>query len=612
MIDINNLTLQIGQRVLLDSASVHMADGHKVGIVGENGCGKSTLFRTLLNAVGHSDESVILPQNAKVAYVEQTITDISMTVMDYVLSKDTELMYLRNALYTADATELSDIHERLKLLDSDSAESRIAQILTGLGFTNDDLTRPVSDFSGGWRMRLSLAGALFQYSDILLLDEPTNHLDLEATIWLESHLKKYKGTLLLISHDKMLLNRLCDYILHFDALKLVLYHGNYDTFEHTRSITRQQQQAAALKIAEKRAHMQAYIDRFRYKASKAKQAQSRIKMLEKMQDVPVIAADRTDSFVFPKPERLAPPLITLDDVSTGYGDNIVLRKLSLSIGVNERIALLGKNGNGKSTFAKLLDTKLPALTGKINRLSGLKIGYFAQHQEEELPLDETPVDYFQSFMRDQTPTGVRSYLAQFGIDGDKALTKIRFLSGGEKARLIFAQIAREKPALLILDEPTNHLDMKGRDALLDALNTFEGSVILITHDFNLIELFADELWLIDNNRCNPFTGDLDDYRQFLLNKVESAKPKPKQTINPVVAAGPIKLSAAQIRQIKAKIGQVEREINALTTQKDKLHGQFETPLTGDEIQSIQKELKEIDSQLELLEMQWLELSEQIM
>ncbi len=612
MIDINNLTIQIGQRVLLDAASAHIADGQKVGIVGENGCGKSTLFRALLNPADMADGTVSLPQNAKMAYVEQTIADVSMTILDYVLSKDTQLMRLRNALKTADATELSDIHEQLKALDSDSAESRIAQILNGLGFTNDDLPRPVSDFSGGWRMRLSLAGALFQYSDILLLDEPTNHLDLEASIWLEAHLKKYKGTLLLISHDRMLLNRLSDYILHFDAQKLVLYHGNYDTFEQTRRITRQQQQAAATKIAEKRAHMQAYIDRFRYKASKAKQAQSRIKMLEKMQDVSVIAADRTDSFTFPKPERLLPPLITLDDVSTGYGEHVVLRRLNMSIGVNERIALLGKNGNGKSTLAKLLDNKLPAMTGKINRLSGLKIGYFAQHQEEELPLENTPVDYFQTFMRDKKPSEVRSYLAQFGIDGDKALTKIGSMSGGEKARLIFARIALDKPALLILDEPTNHLDMKGRDALLEALNAFEGSVILITHDFNLIELFADELWLIDKNRCQPFAGDLDDYRLFLLDKVEKSKPKPAPTPKPTADVFAIKLTAAQVRQIKAKIGQVEREISVLTHQKEKLHQKFETPLTGDEIQKIQKELNEIDNQLETLEIRWLELSEQIM
>lgn len=611
MIDINDLTLHIGTRILLENTSVHIADGQKVGIVGTNGCGKSTLFRAILGETDKMEGTITLPQNARIAFVEQTITDLNMPIIDYVLSKDTELMRLRTQAQTADAAQLADIHEQLKALDSESAESRIAQILNGLGFSNDDLSRPVSDFSGGWRMRLSLAGALFQYSDILLLDEPTNHLDLEAAVWLEAHLKKYKGTLLLISHDRMLLNRLSDYILHFDARQLVLYRGNYDTFEQTRRITRQQQQATAQKIAEKRAHLQAYVDRFRYKASKAKQAQSRLKMIEKLKDVAVLSADTTDSFTFPKPDKCAPPLITLDDVSTGYGEHVVLRKLSLSIGVNERIALLGKNGNGKSTFAKLLDEKLPAFSGKITRLSGLKIGYFAQHQEEELPLNETPLSYFQTLMKNETPTTVRSYLARFGIDQEKALTAIRNLSGGEKARLIFAQIAREKPALLILDEPTNHLDMKGRDALLEALNAFEGSVLLITHDFHLIELFADELWLIDHNRCQPYAGDLEDYRAFLLAEAEpkvKQKPLEKATNTSVEDT---RLSAAQLRQIKAKINQIEREMARLTQQKEVLQHKFETPLTGSEIRQIQNELTQIQTQLDSCETDWLELTEQI-
>ncbi len=612
MIDINNLTLHIGTHILLSNTSVYIAKGHKVGIVGENGCGKSTLFRAILNRTELSDGEIQLPQNVKIAFVEQTITDTSLSIMDYVLSKDTELMRLRQAAHTANPLELSEIHEQLKALDSDSAESRIAQILAGLGFSNNDLTRPISDFSGGWRMRLSLAGALFQYSDILLLDEPTNHLDLEASIWLESHLKKYRGTLLLISHDRMLLNRLCDHIVHFDADQLVLYHGNYDTFEQTRRLTRQQQMATAAKMAEKRAHLQSYIDRFRYKASKAKQAQSRIKMLEKMKDILVISAESTDHFSFPKPEKLAPPLITLDDVSTGYGEHVVLRKLSFSIGLNERIALLGKNGNGKSTLAKLLDGKLPILTGKINRLSGLKIGYFAQHQEEELPLDETPLSYFQLLMKNATPTAIRSYLAGFGIDQEKALTEIRHLSGGEKARLIFAQIALDKPALLILDEPTNHLDMKGREALLDALNAFEGSVLLITHDFHLIELFADELWLIDKERCLPYNGDLENYRTFLLTKNEPLKTKSTSSSQAVQTTGkPKSLSASQIRQIKAKIGQVERQMTSLTTQQKTLQKKFEIPLSGTEIIQIQNELQQIEQQIADCESQWYELTEQL-
>lgn len=603
MITIDNLTLQIGSRVLIDKSSTVISDGQKVGIVGKNGCGKSTLFKALQNK--ETDE-IHIPSYMKIAFVEQTIIDTSLSIMAYVLSKDTELTRYRQALQTASPVDLPEIMEHLKMLNSDGAESRIAQILNGLGFQNDDLTRPVSDFSGGWRMRLSLAGALFQQSDILLLDEPTNHLDLEATIWLEDHLSKYKGTLLLISHDKMLLNRLCTYILHFDNQKLVMYRGNYDTFEQTRTEKRRLQLATQEKLLEKKAHLQSYIDRFRYKASKAKQAQSRIKMLAKMQDVSILSEEAKDVFYFPKPEKLSPPLITLDNVSTGYDTHIVLRKLSFNIGLNERIALLGKNGNGKSTLAKLLTGQLPVMEGTINRLSGLKIGYFGQHQEDDLPLDETPLNYFQTFLSDKTPTQVRSYLAGFGIDQDKALTPIAHLSGGEKARLIFARIAHEKPALLILDEPTNHLDMVGREALLDALNAFEGSVLLITHDFHLIELFADELWLIDNSKCTPYQGDLSDYRAFLLKKQEPIKSKP------VISQQTNKLTPAQTRQIKAKIGQIERQINQLTLERELYQKQFETPLSKEQLININNQLKQIEIQLETYETQWFELTEQVM
>lgn len=602
MITIDNLTLQIGSRVLIDKSSTVISDGQKVGIVGKNGCGKSTLFKALQNK--ETDE-IHIPSYMKIAFVEQTIIDTSLSIMAYVLSKDTELTRYRQALQTASPVDLPEIMEHLKMLNSDGAESRIAQILNGLGFQNDDLTRPVSDFSGGWRMRLSLAGALFQQSDILLLDEPTNHLDLEATIWLEDHLSKYKGTLLLISHDKMLLNRLCTYILHFDNQKLVMYRGNYDTFEQTRTEKRRLQLATQEKLLEKKAHLQSYIDRFRYKASKAKQAQSRIKMLAKMQDVSILSEEAKDVFYFPKPEKLSPPLITLDNVSTGYDTHIVLRKLSFNIGLNERIALLGKNGNGKSTLAKLLIGQLPVMEGTINRLSGLKIGYFGQHQEDDLPLDETPLNYFQTFLSDKTPTQVRSYLAGFGIDQDKALTPIAHLSGGEKARLIFARIAHEKPALLILDEPTNHLDMVGREALLDALNAFEGSVLLITHDFHLIELFADELWLIDNSKCTPYQGDLSDYRAFLLKKQEPIKSKP------VISQQTNKLTPAQTRQIKAKIGQIERQINQLTLERELYQKQFETPLSKEQLININNQLKQIEIQLETYETQWFELTEQV-
>lgn len=611
MIDIQNLTVQIGQRVLLDNTSFYIGDNHKVGLIGHNGCGKTTFFKVLLGQTEYFDGDINLPQNACIASVEQTIEDTSMSVLDYVISKDIRLCSLRNRLLTASDIEKPEILEELKILDSDGAEGRIAQILTGLGFKNDDLSRPVSDFSGGWRMRLSLAGALFQYSDILLLDEPTNHLDLEASIWLENHLSAYKGTLILISHDRMILNRLCDHIASIENQKITLYKGNFDTYEQNRQLQRQQQVAQAEKIMAKRAHMQAFIDRFRYKASKAKQAQSRIKMLEKMAEIPIVNTDETDCFSFPKPEKLSPPLISLDNVSTGYGDKTVLRKLSLSIGINERIVLLGRNGNGKSTLAKLLCGKLPLFEGNIHRLSGLKIGYFAQHQEDDLPLDLTPLDMFTPLLPNQKPAQIRSYLAQYGINGDKALTLIKRLSGGEKARLIFAQIALEKPALLILDEPTNHLDMKGRDALLSALNDFEGSVVLITHDFHLIELLADDLWLIDKERCLPFSGDLNDYRSFLLNK-EMPKDQPKNIKTEEQKPQAIqRQSQAEIRKIKAQLGQIEKELERLSAEKENLQKQFEKPLTGSEIVAVQNKLTKIEQDIEIIELKWLDLSEKI-
>ena len=525
MIDIQDITIRIGSKVLLDKASAHISDNQKVGIVGANGCGKSTLFRAMLGGLETETGSISLLERAKIASVAQEITDTTVPVLDYVLSQDKERASLLSRLDNSSAAEQAEIHERLMAIGSASAPARASAILYGLGFSNADLSRPISEFSGGWRMRLSLAAALFQPSDILLLDEPTNHLDLETSIWLENHLRRYAKTLLLISHDRSILNSVCDHIIHFDHQKLVTYSGNYDTFCRTRAAQKELLEKQYKKQEQKRRHMEAFVERFRYKATKAKQAQSRLKLLAKLPSITLMEDNAATRFNFPEPQELPPPLLTVEDVSVGYGDNIVLKKLNFSIVNNDRIALLGANGNGKSTLAKLLSGRLPPLSGSLRASSKLNIGYFAQHQAEELPMEQTPLEYMSSLMPTASETAVRSHLAGFGLEQEKALTPIANLSGGEKARLLFAAMSRTSPQLLILDEPTNHLDMDARDALVEALNAYQGSIILITHDFNLIELVADDLWLVAKGRCLPFAGDLSDYKAYLLSSSDAQSAK---------------------------------------------------------------------------------------
>jgi len=602
MIQIDDISLMVAGKDLLTHTSCSISDGQKIGIVGDNGCGKSTLFRALLGQLDTTTGTLDLPKNAIIAWVEQEITDTSVPILQFVLAKDTRLNYWRERLKTARAEDLAEIHEALTTLQSDSAESRVAAILDGLGFTQADLTRPIHDFSGGWRMRLTLAGALFQNSDILLLDEPTNHLDLEAALWLEDYLKKYTGTLLLISHDQNILNSVCTGILHFERQKLALYMGNYHTFQKTYAVKNENLKRQAEKDQEKRAHLQAYIDRFRYKASKAKQAQSRIKMLAKMGEEIQILPDRHDVFTFPNPEPLAPPYLRLDDVSVGYTDTPVLSRLNLSLDANERIALLGRNGNGKSTLAKLLDGALPPMGGTIFRSSKLRIGFFNQHQNETLPPDETPLSYMTPLLPDKREAQVRAYLAQFGLENDKAVTEIRVLSGGEKARLVLAKICLNKPHLLILDEPTNHLDMKGRAALIDALNAYTGSVILITHDFHILECVCDTLWLVDQGTCRRFDGDLNDYRTFLLHPKTPAQPTSKPKLPPKsVLPAPKKMSKSTL---SARIRAVEKALDTLCRSRTDLQAQLASGAANLDYESLSKQLKNLEQDIAAQEALW--------
>lgn len=608
MIDINNITVRIGSKVLLEQASAHISDGWKVGLVGHNGCGKSTLFRVLLGEMETELGEVFFPSGYRVATVAQELNEIDIPIIDFVLAQDKERSLLLAQLETAADEELGEIHERLNLLGAASAEGRAAAILNGLGFSNEDLHRPIKEFSGGWRMRLALAAALFQPSDILLLDEPTNHLDLEASIWLENHLRRYNGTLLLISHDRYILNDLCNHIIHFENNSLNTYSGNYDTFQRTRTLQREVQAKQIEKQEQQRKHLQSFVDRFRYKATKAKQAQSRMKMLEKMETLAPLSNEYSSSFDFPEPQELAPPLISLENVSVGYDENVVLKNLSLRIVDNDRIALLGANGNGKSTLAKLLSNRLLPLDGNVVRSKKLEVGYFAQHQSEELPLDMTACAYMSSLMPDVLEPKVRAHLARFGLNQEKATTQIAKLSGGEKARLLFAVMSRNAPALLILDEPTNHLDIEGRDALVEALNAYKGSVILITHDLHLIELIADDLWLVKNHNCKPYNGDLDDYKKSLLEGKNTAKKPTEQAKKET----PKKANNYQeIKELNSKINRLEKVLNKLNENKILLENKFSEPLPTEELITLQKDFSYLQNQINETEAEWLELSEKL-
>lgn len=606
MIDINDITVRIGSKVLLSGASAHISDGQKVGLIGANGCGKSTLFRVLRGELETETGTVVFPSRHKVVFVEQEMKDVSVPILEFVLNKDEERSRLLQSLENASEEELAEIHERLRIIGASSAEARAAEILVGLGFSPEDFSRPIKEFSGGWRMRLSLAAALFQPSDVLLLDEPTNHLDLEAGIWLENHLQKYRGTLLLISHDRNILNSLCDYIIHFDNQTLVTYSGNYDNFEKTRALQREVLSRQAKKQEMHRKHLQSFVDRFRYKATKAKQAQSRLKMLEKMEMLSPVKDDVSTHFEFPEPEKLSPPFVSIENGVVGYGDKPVLKKLSFRIVDNDRIALLGANGNGKSTLAKLLSGRLPLMSGEIRKTPKLKVGYFAQYQTEELPEEQTAAEYMSSLMPEANETKVRSHLARFGLGQEKALTVIGSLSGGEKARLLFAAITTEAPALLILDEPTNHLDIDARDALVEAVNAYGGSVILITHDIRLIELIADDLWLVKNGLCRPYDGDLDDYKKLLLEEK-----KPTEKIREEKPTERKENTYNLKKQFNSQIRKLETEIDKLQKRKNALEQLFSEQLSMDDIVKNNKELKQIQELLERRENEWLELSDQL-
>lgn len=577
MLRIDDISYSIAGRPLFEQASAVIPDGHKVGLVGPNGAGKTTLFRLIRGELGLDGGAITLPARARIGGVAQESPATDVTVLDTVLAADTERHALMAEAETAtDPHRIAEIQTRLADIDAWSAEGRAAAILQGLGFSTGDQARPTGDFSGGWRMRMALAGVLFAQPDLLLLDEPTNYLDLEGALWLEGYLAKYPHTVIVISHDRGLLNRAVGSILHLEDRKLTLYSGGYDSFARIRAERRALQAAEAKKQEARRAHLQSFVDRFRAKATKAAQAQSRLKALAKMEPIASPEEAKFHRFTFPQPDQLSPPILSLDGVSVGYGDRAVLRRLNLRLDQDDRIALLGRNGQGKSTLAKLLAGRLEPMEGRLVRSGKLRVGYFAQHQVDELHLDETPLDHVRSLRPDEAPARLRARLAGFGLMEAQAETRVAALSGGQKARLSLLLATIDAPHLLILDEPTNHLDIESREALTEALNDYTGAVVLVSHDMHLLELVADRLWLVSGGAVTPYAEDLETYRRSLLTADEPERPR--EAAKPA----PRRPSRDTVLELRAEARRCEERVEKLTDMLDRIAVKMADPALYDD------------------------------
>jgi len=577
MLIIDTISYSVEGRPLFEGASASIPAGYKVGIVGRNGTGKTTLFNLIRGELVLEGGDIRLPARARIGGVAQEVPGSEVSLIDTVLAADTERADLLAESETAsDGVRIGEIQARLADIDAWSAEARAASILRGLGFTHDEQLQPCSAFSGGWRMRVALAAVLFAAPDLLLLDEPTNYLDLEGALWLESYLGRYPHSVLVISHDRGLLNRAVGHILHLEDRKLTLYTGNYDTFARTRAARLAVAEAQRGKVELRRAHLQSFVDRFRAKASKAKQAQSRIKMIEKLETISSPQEAALRAFTFPEPEELSPPIVNLESASVGYGDRAVLSKLNLRIDQDDRIALLGRNGEGKSTLSKLLAGKLEAMGGRLTKSNKLRVGYFAQHQLDELRADETPLDHLRRYCPKETPARHRARLAGFGLTAAQVDTVVGRLSGGQKARLSLLVATIDAPHMLILDEPTNHLDMESREALVEALTAYSGAVILVSHDMHLLSLVADRLWLVKGGRVTAYDDDLESYRKMLLSADTPAeKARAEEARNP--AARRKEHTREELMALRGEARKAEARVEKLSEMRDKLARKLADP-----------------------------------
>ncbi len=621
MLSIRDITVRVAGRVLLENASVTVPPGHRVGLVGRNGTGKSTLLKVIVGDLQVDTGTVALTgpfglPNA-IGWVRQEAPGGSETPIEHVLAADRERADLLAAAETAtDAHRIAEIQTRLVDIDAHAAPARAARILAGLGFTEDMQARPLAEYSGGWRMRVALAAVLFQEPELLLLDEPTNHLDLETTVWLEQHLKAYPKTLIIVSHDRDLLNAVPTTIVHVERLGLHTYVGNYDTFERTREERLAQIEAERAKQETQRKHLQAFVDRFRYKASKARQAQSRIKMLERMEVIPAAVADPETRFRFPEPDSLAPPLVAIDKASVGYAPGKpVLSRLDLRLDPDDRIGLLGANGNGKTTLARLIAGELQAAGGEIHRAAKLRVGYVAQHHADDLDPKETAVDHLSRRLAGQPVDRVRARLGAVGLTQDKQTTPVGALSGGERARLALAMVMADDPHILVLDEPTNHLDIDARTALVQAMNDFPGAVILISHDRRLMELTVDRLWRVADGTVERFDGDLASYRDYVRDDRRSERAGGSNGDR--ASKKDLRRQSAEHRRKTADLRraarEAETELEKLVKRRDVLVAKLGDPKTYDgstaDLQKLIQQKAELDAKVEAAEERWLEAAE---
>ena len=605
MLKIESINYAISGRYLFEDASAVIPAGLKAGVVGRNGNGKTTLLRLIRGELAVESGSIALPRGIRIGGVEQHIPDSGATLLETVLSADTERdALLREAESACDPQRIAEIQLRLAEIEAWSAEARAASILKGLGFADSEWSRSCSEFSGGWRMRIALAATLFAKPDLLLLDEPNNYLDLEGSFWLADYLLHFPHTALIVSHDRDLLNRAADAILLLQDRKLSLFRGSFDRFLQTHTERMTLARATAKKQEARRAHLQSYVDRFRYKADKAKQAQSRLKALAKMQPVAISGESALQAFSFPDPEQIPPPILRIENGATGYGQTRILNRLNLRIDSHDRIALLGRNGHGKSTLAKLFANRLPLLAGTSIRHPRLRIGYFAQHLIDELRMDETPLDHLRRLLPEMPTSRLRSRLADFGLGLAQAEIQTGQLSGGQKARFALLVVTLDAPHMLVLDEPSNHLDLQSRDALVEALATYSGAVILVSHDAYLQNLVADQLWLVADGTVRPFEGDLETYRALSLRRDRPTKPAAK-------VQKPAAFSRNTIGTQRRKVQEYEKRVEQLNLLETSLATKLADPRLYEdgragELAACQEKYRNVTEALETAETSWIE------